>query len=110
VSSNGGIMPQWSPTRPELYFSEPGGELMVSAFTSDQGAFKARRPDRVGDAVAAGRARSGPPGRNFAVHPDGERLALVRLSRYTQTTPTATLVLNAFDALRDNRTRLDVDR
>jgi serine/threonine-protein kinase len=73
ISTDGGVYPTWSRTRPELYYVDPTElQIMVVSYAS------------VGDSFATDKPRLWSPGRflfrprlrPLALHPDGQRFAL----------------------------------
>ncbi len=98
MSADGGIWPSWSKTRPELLFETEGGEIMVASYTAAGDSFRSERPVPWFDGhihLPTATARS------FALHPDGERVAL-RLARGGSGAAPASVVVvfNFFDELR----------
>ena len=68
VSTTGGSMPRWSRTRKELFFASPDREIMTATYTVQGDTFRADKPSLW--------ARG--PFTSFDVHPDGQRIAIVR--------------------------------
>ena len=71
ISTRGGDLPTWSPTKPEIIFNADG-QIMVAGFTVDGDSFRAEKPRP----WPSGRFQTRGQSRLFDVHPDGERLAL----------------------------------
>ena len=97
MSTDGGLWPTWSKTRPELLFGTQGGEIMVASYTAEGDSFRSERPVPWSD------VRFQPEGRftTFALHPDGERVAL-RLAEDESgaAQDSVVVVFNFFDELR----------
>jgi eukaryotic-like serine/threonine-protein kinase len=71
ISTGGGQLPTWSPTRHELYYGT-NGHIMVAGFSIDGHTFRAERARLWSEQRYQTRGTS----RMFDVHPDGERFAL----------------------------------
>jgi serine/threonine-protein kinase len=103
VSSGGGETSSWSRTRPELMFTSPGIDysrrLMVASYTADKGSFRADKPRVWAERGSALRMLLGQ--RNYALHPDGVRVA-IPLPAEGETVVQSHLifVLNFFEELR----------
>ena len=99
ISNNGGAFPSWSRTRPELFFRDPiTQQIMVVSYTAAGNIFRADKP-RV---WAPGRSRTRPRLRPYALHPDGNRVAVAWRD---ETQPSAgqdnvNFVFNFFDELQ----------
>jgi serine/threonine-protein kinase len=97
VSADGGLWPNWSKTRPELLYGTERGEIMVASYRAAGDSFRSGRP------VPWSEVRFQPEGmgREFHLHPDGERLAL-RLARDDSgdAPDSVVVVTNFFDELR----------
>ena len=90
-------MPTWSENGIELFYRTPDSRIMVVTYSVE------------GDSLRAGRPRLWSEGqfthigaRNFDLHPDGKRFAVLKAAENSeQTGPTqVTLVLNWFDEVR----------
>jgi hypothetical protein len=97
ISTGGGQLPTWSPTRPELYYGT-NGHIMVAPFSTDGHTFRAERA-RLWSAV---RYQTRGNSRMFDMHPDGERFALAPSAQAPVGAPLDQMVfiLNFFDELR----------
>jgi serine/threonine-protein kinase len=101
ISRDGGTQPIWSPTRNELFYCAPDGELMVIPYSKSNAGFNAGVP-RVwarGDFLV----RQGPRlSRSIDVHPDGERFAVAALpdGDTRDKRDHVRLIFNFFDELR----------
>jgi Tol biopolymer transport system component len=72
VSSGGGALPTWSRTRPELLYEGLDRRIMVATYRSQGDSFQSEKPRVWVDR----RFVSRPPGKDFDLHPDGERVAM----------------------------------
>jgi Tol biopolymer transport system component len=76
ISSGGGDFPQWSPAKKELLFRGADNRIMVVGYETDRDSFRPERPrlwsPRPLPATIMRPMQRAP----FAVHPDGERIAL----------------------------------
>jgi hypothetical protein len=100
ISAGGGVFPIWSRTRHELVYSTFDGRVMVAAYAVEGDALRADRPRPWPDAHVA---RGGElPRGDFALHPDGNPLALAtpRATQPLATQNHVVFVLNVFDELR----------
>jgi serine/threonine-protein kinase len=97
VSTDGGASPVWSLKRPELFYSTPENQIMVASYSGGDGSFHADKP-RV---LPGSRFSPRVVGRSFDVHPDGDRLALVKAAAMDAAArPHITLIFNFLDELR----------
>jgi serine/threonine-protein kinase len=99
ISNNGGQLPSWSRTRSELFFREPGTQqIMVASYTTAGDSFRADKP-RV---WAPGRSLPRPRMRSYALHPDGERVAIAAATdpRMAGAQNKVVFIFNFFDELR----------
>jgi serine/threonine-protein kinase len=99
VSTAGGLLPTWSRSRNELFFQALDGSLMVAAYDAPKETFRSEKP------------RSWSPGRvslrgagfrNFDLHPDSRRFAVLEPvdAGVDERTDHVVLVQNFFDELR----------
>ena len=99
ISNDGGAFPSWSRTRPELFFRDPNTQqIMTVSYTATGDAFRADKPRVWSPGLSLARPRLRP----YALHPDGNRVALASRSD-PQTTARAdrvVFVFNFFDELR----------
>jgi len=97
ISTAGGTWPKWSRSRRELFYRGEDERIMVSAYTVEGDSFRAEKP-RV---WSPGLVPAGPAGPKFDLHPDGERVAVLKASageaeaRHDH----VTLIQNFFDEL-----------
>ena len=99
VSTEGGWGPAWSRTRPELFFQAPDRRIMVAPYAVDGDSFRPEKPRLWSEARFAVRT----DGRNFDLHPDGQRF--VGILRPPQAPSEVkqdkvVFILNFFDYLR----------
>ena len=76
ISTGGGILPTWSQARHELIYSTLDGQIMVVNYSDTAGSFQADPPRPWPGARYAVHALWASRSREFALHPDGNRLAL----------------------------------
>jgi hypothetical protein len=96
VSVDGGVFPQWSSTRAELFYGTLEGRLMVVPYAVSADKFA---PDTPRD-WAKGLTIAMVPGyQTFAVHPDGRRLAVLKGADFP-VRDSVVLMLNFFDEVR----------
>jgi serine/threonine-protein kinase len=97
VSADGGLWPTWSKTRPELLYGTEGGEIMVASYTATGDSFRSERPTPWSDV----RFQPETTQWRFALHPDGERVALRLAEDESGAAPDSVVVVtNFFDELR----------
>jgi serine/threonine-protein kinase len=98
ISTGGGAKPIWSRTRPELLY-ETSSEIMVVPYMVDGDSFRAEKPRLWSN--GAHMIRGGGPIRSFALHPDGDRIALATAAETAQSEiKHITLIFNFLDELR----------
>ena len=99
VSASGGTLPTWSRSRKELFYRAADGTLMLAAYAAE------------GDSLHAEKPRQWSPGRvpmpilgprTFDLHPDGQRIAVLKAAGEQAQDKSAHVVLiqNFFDELR----------
>jgi serine/threonine-protein kinase len=98
ISTDGGTVPTWSRTRPEIFYASPDNRLMVASYTVEGNSFKADKP-RV---WSERRFMPRPRNRSFDLHPDGERFVLAAALENESAVKQDKLVFifNFFDELR----------
>ena len=74
VSSDGGDNPAWSLTRRELIYATPDQRIMAVPYSVNRDSFHAEKPRLLPNSRFAPRA----VGRSLDLHPDGNRMALVK--------------------------------
>jgi serine/threonine-protein kinase len=72
VSADGGAFPSWSRTAQELLFTDAGGQVLFAPYTVVGDSFRADKPQVWTTTKLVGLGNAYP----YALHPDGERLAL----------------------------------
>ena len=97
ISTAGGVSPEWSPNGRELFYRGPGStwQMMVVGYSVDGDTFIAETPApwSVGRFIQRGR------GRNFSLHPDGDRFAVFKAQEDITDSDRVTFVFNFFDEL-----------
>jgi eukaryotic-like serine/threonine-protein kinase len=94
VSTDGGRFPKWSRNRRELFYLTQDNKIEVATYTASNGSFRSDKP------------RLWSPGqfteRNFDLHPDGTRFAVLKASANNQSPPInkVSFILNFFEELR----------
>jgi Tol biopolymer transport system component len=98
ISTSGGEAPIWSRTRSELLYGTRDRGVMVVNYSVDGGSFRAGQPRPWPESLL----RSGLNVRSFALHPDGNRLALPAAGETAPATgwERFDVALNFFDELR----------
>ena len=101
ISRGGGVSPAWSQSRRELLYGTQNGQIMTVAYSADRSVFRAERPQLWSEGRFDSAASFASFLRPFALHPDGDRVALA------SDAPTGTakqdkivLLFNFFDELR----------
>jgi serine/threonine-protein kinase len=99
ISTEGGVNPAWSITRPEIVFQTPDLRLMVASYSTEGEVFKADKPRVWSERRLIGRPRQ----RSFDLHPDGERVAVAVASEVENVDvkqDKLVFIVNFFDELR----------
>jgi len=98
VSSGGGRYPQWSPNGKELFYRTEGNKIMVVTYSASGDSFQATKPALWSEGQFADRGFN----KNFALHPDGKRVAVFRSpgGEAQQQANKIVFVFNFFDELR----------
>ena len=99
VSTAGGRLPTWSRSRKELLFQALDGSLMIAAYDAPKETFRSEKPRL----WAPGRVSvRGGLYRNFDLHPDGRRVAVLEpvVADVDERTDHVVLVQGFFDELR----------
>ena len=101
VSTAGGGFPAWSRTAKEIVFQTPDGQMMAVTYAADAEAFTASAPRLWSEARPLNRGDN----LNFALHPDGRRLAIVTLpqGQPDRSLDQVTMILNLSEELRRSR-------
>jgi hypothetical protein len=74
VSINGGQLPRWSRSRPELLFNDPGLHIMAAGYTVDGDSLRLDKPHQWAPAPVRLSARQ-----DYDVHPGGDRIVAAGL-------------------------------
>jgi hypothetical protein len=100
ISSGGGQWPHWSPVKHELFYRDDEHRVMVATYAESSAVFRAEKPrpwsNRVFPSNLIRPMQRGP----FAVHPDGDRLALFVPPDARPGAGSVVLVLGFLDELR----------
>ena len=100
ISTDGGVEPMWSATRPELFYGTFDQRIMVATYTADRSSFRAGKPQLVSDAIFTLR-RGGTTMRNLDLHPDGQRFAVApAVDESAVKQDKVVFIFNFFDELR----------
>jgi serine/threonine-protein kinase len=99
VSTDGGGFPTWSRTRKELFYRTVDQRIMVSAYAVERDSFRADKPRLWSEGRFAATLLGT---RNFDLHPDGQRFAVLKSGEEQAETKRDKVVLvqNFFDELR----------
>jgi serine/threonine-protein kinase len=99
VSTAGGVWPTWSRSRRELSYRGEDGRILVAAYTVEGDSFRAEKPRVWSPGLVPGR---GIFGRTYDLHPDGERVAVLKASEDEAEArrDKVVLIVNFFDELR----------
>ncbi len=95
VSNAGGRVPTWS--RKELLYRGEDGRMMVTAYIVEGESFRAEKPRVWSPGIVPTR---GYFGRNYDLHPDDDRLAVLKGDEAEARRDKVDLILNFFDELR----------
>jgi Tol biopolymer transport system component/tRNA A-37 threonylcarbamoyl transferase component Bud32 len=97
--STGGNYPKWSPNGKELFYRTEGSKIMVVTYSASGDSFHADKPQLWSPGQFTER---GPGNRNFALHPDGKRLAVLKAPGTEQAAAVnkVSFIFNFFDELR----------
>jgi len=96
VSTAGGRLPTWSRSRRDLLYVVEDGGIMVAAYTVEGDLFRAEKPRVWSPGFAPVRGAD----RTYDLHPDGERVAVLKASGDEARRDHVTLIQNFFDELR----------
>ena len=99
VSTDFGVWPTWSRSRKELFYLGEDGRIMVAGYTVEGDSFRAEKPRVWSPGLVPLR---GLGARTYDLHPDGERVAVVKASgdEAEARRDKVVLILNFFDELR----------
>ncbi len=93
VSTGGGQHPVWSSKRAELYYRSPEPQIMVARYSVEGSTFRADKPVL----WSPGRFTYRPTWRNFDLHPDGHRAAVLGASAEEPPTQDKVVLFLEFD-------------
>ena len=97
VSTSGGQHPMWSRTRSELFYRASGeNAIMVAPYRVEGDTFHVQRPNRWSATAIETRG----PFRNFDIHPDGDRFAVMPSVGEERKRDHVTIILGFADELR----------
>jgi serine/threonine-protein kinase len=98
VSIDGGGHPTWSPNGKEIFFRTPDHKIMVATYSAAGEAFRVDKPLLWAPAELTDLGTN----RNFALHPDGKRFAVLKSSESQSEVrrDKITVIENFFDELR----------
>ena len=80
ISTTGGLMPTWTPNGRELFYRTADSRIMAVTYSVEGDSFRAGRPRLWSEGQFTGRG----PVRNFALHPDGKRFAVIKVTEATE--------------------------
>ena len=98
VSTAGGVWPTWSRSRSELFYHAEDGRIMVAAYTVEGDSFRAHKLRVWSPGLVPLKAGT----RTYDLHPDGERVAVLKASgdEAEARRDKVVLIVNFFDELR----------
>lgn len=99
ISMGGGSAPQWSRNGKELYFTTSNRDkIMVATYTASGESFHPDKPRL----WSPGQFTPRGTGINYALHPDGKRIAVLKAPNATEALPikNVSFIFNFFDELR----------
>jgi Tol biopolymer transport system component len=99
VSTGGGGYPQWSRNGKELFYRTEDSKIMVVTYTASGDSFHADKPQLWSSGQFTDR---GPGNRNFDLHPDGKRFAVLKVAGTEEAAAVnkVSFIFNFFDELR----------
>ena len=98
VSTGGGFFPNWSRNGKELFYRTADSKIMMVAYSVTGDSFRADKPQLWSPGQFTDRGSN----RNFDVHPDGKRIAVLKTpgSEQTAAVNKVSFIFNFFDELR----------
>ncbi len=98
ISTGGGVAPRWSPNGRELFYRTTDSKIMVVTYTASGDSFHADKPQLWSPGQFTERGAT----RNFDLHPDGKRFAVLKAPGTEQAAAMnkVSFVFNFFDELR----------
>jgi len=98
ISTGGGVFPEWSPNGREIFYRTLENKIMVAAYTATGDSFRAEKPRSWSDVQIFD---LGYFERDFALHPDGGRIAVLKAPAEAQSGVTkVTFIFNFFHEIR----------
>jgi len=98
ISTGSGIFPEWSPNGRELFYRTFENRIMVAKYSATGDSFRAEKPRSCSDIQILD---LGVFHRNFALHPDGKRIAVLKAPAEAQSGVTKlTFIFNFDDEIR----------
>ncbi len=99
ISTAGGDFASWTRNGKELIYRTPDQRIMAVSYTVEGNSFKPDRPRTWAEAAIVDR---GPQNRNYDLHPDGQRVAVFKVTERDDEgkLDRATLIFNFFNELR----------
>jgi Tol biopolymer transport system component len=97
VSTGGGEYPTWSRNGKDLFYRTPDQRIMVASYTTQLDTFRADKPRLWSEEEFTDR---GPRVRNFDLHPDGQRFAVLKALPSETQAGRVVFITNFFDGLR----------
>ena len=99
VSTAGGEYATWSRTGKELFYRTADQKIMAATYTVDGDSFRVEKPRLWSEGTFTDR---GAQDRNFDLHPDGKRFAVLKApeAQAEDKTDKLVFILNFFDELR----------
>jgi serine/threonine protein kinase/Tol biopolymer transport system component len=99
ISDNGGNYPTWSPNGKELFYRTSDQKIMVTTYMAQADSFRADKPRSWSEGQFTDR---GSGVRNFDLHPDGQRFAILKNpeGRSESKLDKVVLIQNFFDEVR----------
>ena len=97
ISTDGGEYPRWSRNGKELFYRTPDQRIWVVGYEAGKDGFRADGPRLWSQATFSDR---GGQARNFDLHPDGRRFAVLKTSEAQRPIDRVVLILNFFEELK----------
>jgi serine/threonine protein kinase/Tol biopolymer transport system component len=98
ISTGGGVAPRWSPNGRELFYRTTDSKIMVVTYTASGDSFHADKPQLWSPGQFTERGAT----RNFDLHPDGKRFAVLKAPGTEQAAALnkVSFIFNFFDEIR----------
>jgi len=98
ISTGSGVFPEWSTNGREIFYRTLENKIMVAAYTAAGDSFRAEKPRSWSDVQIFD---LGIFERNFALHPDGKRIAVLKAPAEAQSgVTTVAFIFNFSDEIR----------